>query len=92
MFLIFISSVLYFIKKIKTENRANAAVIIISGINIEECIADFAVKLIEAGWCRVFHQSTENLIIGMFTAPKIAIIDDILFALSWSSKILKDNK
>ena len=78
----FISSVLYFIKKIKTENRANAAVIISSGINIEECIADFSVKLIEAGWCKVFHQSTENLIIGMFIAPKIAIIEDILFDLS----------
>ena len=82
MFLIFISSVLYFIKKIKTENRANAAVIITSGTNIDECIADFSVKLIEAGWCKVFHQSTENLIIGMFIAPKIAIIEDILFDLS----------
>ena len=92
MFLIFISSVLYFIKKIKTENRANAAVIMISGISIDECIADFAVKLIEAGWCNVFHQSTENLIIGIFIAPKIAINEDILFTLSRSLKIRKDNR
>ena len=47
---------------------------------------------IEAGWCKVFHQSTENLIIGILMAPKIAIIDDILFDFSWSSKILNDKR
>ena len=41
------------------------------------------------GWCKVFHQFTENFMIGIFIAPTIAIIDDILFDLSWSSKILK---
>ena len=27
-----------------------------------------------AGWCNVFHQSTENLIIGRLTIPTIARI------------------
>ena len=36
LFLIFISSVLYFIKKINNENRANAAVMISKGTSIEE--------------------------------------------------------
>ena len=35
LFLIFISSVLYFIKKINIENSVNAAVIIANGINID---------------------------------------------------------
>ena len=35
LFLIFISSVLYFIKNIKSENSANAAVIISKGTSIE---------------------------------------------------------
>ena len=38
----------------------------------------------------MFHQSTENLIIGIFIAPNIAIIEDILFDLSGSLKVLKD--
>jgi hypothetical protein len=49
LFLILISSVLYFIKNIKKENSANAAVIIIKGKSIEECIDDLDNKLIEAG-------------------------------------------
>ena len=72
LFLIFISSVLYFIKKINNENSANAAVIIANGINIDECIDVFDKILIDDGWCRVVHQSTENLIIGTLITPKIA--------------------
>ena len=49
LFLIFISSVLYFIKNINKENRANAAVMISNGNNIEECIDDFDKILIDAG-------------------------------------------
>ena len=71
MFLIFISSVLYFIKKINRENRANAAVIIINGNSIDECIVVLDKIFIEAGWCSVFHQSTEYLIIGTFIIPII---------------------
>ena len=34
--------------------------------------------LILAGWCKVFHQSTENLIIGKFIEPTIIKIAEIL--------------
>ena len=70
------------VKKINKENRANDAVIINKGNNIEKWIEDFDKRLIDAGWCNVFHQSTEYLIIGMLTIPKIVIIDVILNALS----------
>ena len=40
------------------------------------------VNLMLAGWWRVFHQSTENLIIGMLIKPIMAIILDILLARS----------
>ena len=53
-----------------------------SGINIDEWMVLVPVNLILAGWCRVFHQSTENLIIGMLIEPIMAIILDILLALS----------
>ena len=43
---------LYFIKKINKENRANAAVIINKGNNNEERHEDFDKKVIEAGWGR----------------------------------------
>tara|TARA_Y100000741_G_C17950286_1_gene435520 strand:+ start:363 stop:530 length:168 start_codon:yes stop_codon:yes gene_type:complete len=33
------------------------------------------------GWCKVFHQFTENFIIGKLNNPIIAIIEDILLAL-----------
>ena len=46
----FINSTLYFIKKISTENRANAAVIKNKGINIEECIALPDKTLIDEGF------------------------------------------
>jgi hypothetical protein len=49
LILIFIISVLYFIKKINKENSVNAAVIINNGNSIEECIEDFDNILIEAG-------------------------------------------
>ena len=55
------------------ENSANAAVIIINGNIIDGCIEDFENMLIEAGWCNVFHQSTENLIIGILITPHIVI-------------------
>ena len=31
-----------------------------------------------AGWCKVFHQSTDHLIIGKFTIPKSVRIDAYL--------------
>ena len=35
-------------------------------------MAGFSVSLKVEGWCRVSHQSTEYLMIGMFTSPTMA--------------------
>ena len=93
-YLSFLSRISAFILIIAIVNpiEANAKVIIISGISILGSIEGDENLLILAGWWSVFHQSTENLIIGIFIAPKIAIIEDILFDLSWSAKILKDKR
>ena len=47
----------------------NANVIIIKGVIIEGSMLGLDNLLIVAGWCKVFHQSTENLTIGRFTEP-----------------------
>ena len=39
-----------------------------------------------AGWCNVFHQSTENLMIGMFIKPIKARTAAALAPRSWESK------
>ena len=90
LFLIFISSVLYFIKNIKSEKSANAAVIITKGSSIDEWIEVSLRRFIEAGWWRVDHQSTENLIIGTLITPNIAIYELNLTALSSVPAILQD--
>ena len=59
LFFSFINSVLYFIKKINTENRANDAVIKNNGVSIEEWIALPDNILIEDGLWSVAHQLTE---------------------------------
>ena len=46
-----------------------------------------------AGWCKVFHQSTENLIIGRLIEPirmNIAIVFSLisLFSKVWFKKII----
>ena len=46
-----------------------ANVIIIKDVIIEGSILGFDNLLIVAGWCSVFHQSTENLTIGRVTDP-----------------------
>ena len=54
-----------------------ARVMIIRGINMLISIDGDDNLLILAGWWRVFHQSTENLMIGKFTDPirmNIAVI------------------
>ena len=48
-----------------------AIVMIINGLNIDGSIEGADNLLILAGWCKVFHQSTENLIIGKLTEPTI---------------------
>ena len=35
------------------------------------------VRVMLEGWCSVFHQSTEYLIIGKFNVPIIPIIDEV---------------
>ena len=56
---------------------------------MEISIEDFVKILIDAGWCKVFHQSTEYLIIGTFIIPRIVIINVALKILSLSSKTLQ---
>ena len=55
-----------------------------------ECILEVPKNLILAGWCKVDHQSTENLTIGTFIKPIIAIIELTFIALLLLSKILQD--
>ena len=47
----------------------NAIVIMINGVIMEGSMLGFDNLLKVAGWCKVFHQSTENLTIGRFTDP-----------------------
>ena len=43
-----------------------------------ECIAGPPAFKTLAGWCRVFHQSTENFMMGTFTNPtKAKIAEDM---------------
>ena len=55
----------------------NATVIRIKGFNMLGSIDGEESLLILAGWCKVFHQSTENFIIGRLIEPtktKTAVI------------------
>ena len=74
-------SVLYFIRKISAQYKINTKNISNRGISIEGCIVLVPVILMLAGWCNVFHHSTEYFIIGIFIKPTIATILEILFAL-----------
>ena len=49
--------------------KMKARVMTINGTNMLESIEGDDNLLILAGWCRVFHQSTENLIIGKLIEP-----------------------
>src|SRR5690348_12666231 len=40
-----------------------------SGTRIDLSMAEPPMRRIDAGWCKVFHQSTENLMIGRLSAP-----------------------
>ena len=59
----------------------------ISGYSIVGSIDGLFVSVIEAGWCKVLHQSTDFLIIGIFTKP-IKTSTDI--NLSAFSKLVKE--
>ena len=84
-------SVLYFIKKISAEYSNNNNNIATKGSNIEECIELTPDILILAGWCKVFHHSTEYFIIGRLMEPTIAINEHV-FVESDSSLISLDAK
>ena len=49
-----------------------------SGSHISTGIAGFSVSEKLAGWCRVYHHSTENLITGRLTTPTSARIAQAL--------------
>src|SRR5690606_6350183 len=53
-----------------------------NGSHISIGIAGFSVSLKVAGWCSVFHQSTEYLMIGILTTPTMASTAQALAALS----------
>src|SRR3990167_4631819 len=53
-----------------------------SGIHISNGMAGLDTTLKVAGWCRVFHHSTEYLMIGIFTTPTMASTAQALAALS----------
>ena len=54
----------------------------IKGYSIDGSILGLSVKVIEADWCRVLHQSTDFFIIGIFTNPTITNHDKSLSAFS----------
>ena len=64
-------SVLYFIRKINAEKIKKTNNIRNNGTKKLEWIVEVPENLILAGWCNVFHQSTEYLIIGIFIEPII---------------------
>ena len=61
--------------------------IIINGLSIEGSIEGADNLLILAGWCKVFHQSTENFIIGRLIEPNIINIATIFSLTSLFSKV-----
>ena len=75
-------SVLYFIRKIIAEYINNKNSIKNNGMSILECIVELPKNLMLDGWCNVFHQSTEYLMIGKFIIPRTEIINAALFVKS----------
>jgi len=56
------------------------------GTSIEMSIRGPPTRMTLAGWCNVFHQSTENLMIGRLTAPTSARTEPALPPREGSSK------
>ena len=67
----------------KKNNKEN--VIIKSGVIIELSIEGEENFEMLAGWWSVFHQSTDHLIIGKFTTPRMAKIEAYLSPFDLSS-------
>ena len=59
------------IKNKVNKKNIEASIIIIKGTSMLISILGADNLEIVAGWCNVFHQSTENLIIGIFINPII---------------------
>ena len=62
-------SALNLTERIKKNKNTKAKLINNKGNNIDISIEGADNLLILAGWCKVFHHSTEYLIIGRFTEP-----------------------
>src|SRR5262245_49219707 len=52
-----------------TNRNVKASAMISSGVSNVGSMVEPPMRKTEAGWCSVFHQSTENLMIGRLTAP-----------------------
>src|SRR3954463_8334772 len=52
-----------------TNSRVNATAITSNGIRNDLSSDEPPIRITEAGWCSVFHQSTENLMMGRLMAP-----------------------
>ena len=50
----------------------HAMIIVRSGFSISLSIAAPSSLMSDAGWCRLFHHSTENFMMGRFMAPIVA--------------------
>ena len=68
--------------------KLKAIVITNRGLSIEISIEGDDSLLTLAGWCKVFHQSTENLIIGRLIEPISINIAEIFSLTSMFSKVL----
>ena len=80
-------SALNLIERINKKRNIKAILINSSGNNIEVSIEGGDNLLMLAGWCSVFHQSTEYFMIGKFADPNNTKIDEIF---SPTSMLLKD--
>ncbi len=58
-----------------TNSSMNPRAMTNSGTSIEATIVGLPSRSTLAGWCNVFHQSTENLMIGKLTTPTKAKTD-----------------
>ena len=81
-------SALNLIERINKKRNVKAVLIRRSGSNIEISIEGDENLLMLAGWCSVFHQSTEYFMIGKFADPSKTKIDEIFSPTSILSKDL----
>ena len=81
-----VSSDFILTSKIVRKYRKKANAIMIKGMSIEGSIAGASKRVRLAGWRSVFHQSTENFIIGILTKPTKARIAEALIPRKGFSK------